>query len=325
MSMTTLADELNGLNRRDLLAAGLAVSIAALAGCAGSAADSAPSPSATAHTVTDFLGETTIPVQPQRVVADSVSIYAHLFALGITPVAAALPGGISTSYFAPKNDPIRNVVADDGWTIDLEKALALDPDLVVAVGADYNTDNCQRYRAAVSTYCFEEGYRDIDEVKRNFLALGAALGRSDQALDAIADYDAKVADAKERLVPKLGEIGPVGVVRFDSGGFIGIRRDDIHNAVFDSLGLSEPEWPPAGESGYVELSLESLEVLNGAQTLFVTTDDDVDIDETKVFSSKIWRQVKPVAAERAFFVGAWNGSDLLQLNRMVDDLVAAVS
>lgn len=321
MSMTTLVD---ALSRRDLLTAGLAVSIATLAGCAGSGSDSAPSPSATAHTVTDFLGETTIPSQPQRVIADSVSIYAHLFALGITPVAAALPGGISTSYFAPKNDPIVNVVADDGWTIDLEKALALDPDLVVAVGADYNTDNCQRYRAAAPTYCFEEGYRDTDEVKRNFLALGAALGRSDQALDAINAYDTKVAEAKQRLAPKLGEIGLVGVVRFDSGGFIGIRRDDIHNAVFDSLGLAEPEWPPAGESGYTELSLETLEVLNAAQTLFVTTDDDVDVDATKVFRSKIWRQVKPVATERAFFVGAWNGSDLPQLNRMVDDVVAAV-
>lgn len=316
---------IDALTRRRLLGAGVAVSVGALAGCSGTAAEPDPTPSTSTRTVTDFLGETTVPSQPQRVVADSVSIYAHLHALGVTPVAAALPAGISTAYFAPENDPIANVVADDGWTIDLEKVLTLDPDLIVAVGADYNSENCQRYRGATATYCFEEGYADTDEVKRRFLVLGAALGRSDQALDAISAYDATVAAARQRLAPKLGEIGSVGVVRFDSGGFIGVRRDDIHNAVFDALGLTEPEWPPAGESGYVELSLETLTVLNAAQTLFVTTDDDVVVDKLKVFSSKVWQQVRPVAAGRAYFVSAWNGSDLPQLERMVDDVVSAVA
>ena len=263
-------------------------------------------------------------MRPERIVADSVSIYAHLFALGIGPVGAALPVGISTEYFAPRDDPIPNVVADDGWTIDVEAALTLRPDTIVAVGDDYNVENCNRYKAAVATYCFEEGWVDTTDVKEKFRALGHALGREGEALAAIARYEAKVSEAKTRLAPLITDIGAVGVVRFDAAGFIGVRKDDIHRTVFSSLGLAEPTWPEAGKSGYVELSVETLEVLNRARTLFVTTDDDVVTSKMDVFRSPIWQRLDPVVADRAHFVGAWNGSDLPQLTRMVDDVVGAV-
>jgi hypothetical protein len=33
-----------------------------------------------------------------------------------------------------------------------------------------------------------------------------------------------------------------GFVRFDAGGFIGVRTGDLVNAVLAGLGLAEPEW-----------------------------------------------------------------------------------
>ncbi len=310
------------LTRRRLLTGGLAVTALVAAGCGQEESTQAQEP--TTHTVEDFLGKTTIPKRPERIVADSVSVYAALHALGVEPVGAALPEGISTEYFAPADDDIANVVADDGWTIGLERALALDPDLIVAVGADYNRDNCKRYRDAVATYCFVEGWESPEEIKERFLALGRAIGREDEAREAIDAYDAKVADAKEQLAPHLDEIGKVGIVRFGAPDFIGVRSDDIVQTVFASLGLDEPTWPKQGPSGYVELSMETLSVLDRVDTLFVTLDDDIDRDTFEVFDSPLWQSLEVVSEGRAHVVSAWNGADLPQLDRIVDDITGAV-
>ena len=90
------------------------------------------------------------------------------------------------------------------------------------------------------------------------------------------------------------------------------------------LGLAEPEWPPAGDSGYGELSLETLDVMNAADILFITTDDNVVIDDLEVFASPFWLDLEPVVNGRAHIVSAWNGYDLLQLRRVIEDVESAL-
>lgn len=272
--------------------------------------------------VEDAFGPTQVPVEPQRILADSVSTYAHLMSLGVTPEAVAMPMGISPEYIAPDAGEITNVVADDGWTIDVEQAVGLDPDLIVGVGADYNEENCDRYREVTSTFCFVDYYDTLtDEDIRNTLnGIAAAIGREDEAAQALADYDERLAALAERVAATDLPNHTIGVVRVDAGGFIGIRTDDWSISTIEGLGMSVPEWPEATVDGYVELSLETLEVLDQADILLVTTDDDVVIEESTVFQSPLWQNLDVVKDGRTHFVGAWNGSDLPQLNRVLDDL-----
>ncbi len=307
------------------LVVGLGLAAALLAACgddgSGSAAgpteDTAPA-EAQPVTVQDAYGEVTFPERPERIVADSVGTLAHLTALGIVPVGAAVPVDISPAYLGEEAASVSNVVADDGWTVSVEKALALQPDVIVSVAADYNQENCERYKEAVATFCWEDGWRDAEEITERFLVLGEALGRTDEAEAAVAAYEQNVADTKAAIAAGESAGKTVGVVRFDAGGFIGVRTEDVVNAVIDSLGLEQPTWPEPGESGYVELSLETLDVLDRADILMVTTDDNVDVDELEVFDSPLWKQVRAVAAGDAHFVGAWNGADLIQLGQVVD-------
>lgn len=307
--------------RREFIGGAFALSAAALllAGCGGDDAAGG----ATTRTVQDAFGPTEVPGTPTRVVADAVSTYAHLVSLGLVPVAVAFPVGISPEYVGADTSAIANVVAEDGWTVDVEEALALDPDLVVAVGADYNAENCGRYRAALPTFCFADVYTtgSVQDIKDTLTGIAGALGREEQAKAAIAAYDERVAALRARVAATDLAGTKVGIVRIDVTGFIGIRTGDAGNGTLEALGIGAPTWPDtANDGGYVELSLENLEVLDAAEVLLVNTDDDVVIEQSTVFQSSLWNRLDVVTAGRAHFVGAWNGSDLPQLQRMLDDI-----
>lgn len=311
----------DALDRRGFLTGSLAASALWLSGCASDDPNAAAEPGdgEATHTVDDAFGTTTIPTHPQRIVADSVGTLAHLTALGVIPVAAAVPTDISPEYLGPEAAAVDNVVADDGWTINIEQALALQPDLILAVGADYNKKNCKRYKAAMPTYAYVERYVvDVEEIKADFRTLAAAIGREDAAETAIADFDATIEETRARVEESGLTDVPVGVVRFDSTGFIGIRTGELSNVVLDAVGLAQPTWPEPDLSGYVELSMENLDMLERAEILMVCTDDNVDIDELDVFDSALWKGLAPVASGQAYFVGAWNGADLIQLGLIAE-------
>jgi hypothetical protein len=50
-------------------------------------------------------------------------------------------------------------------------------------------------------------------------------------------------DLRRRVVAAGVKAEPIGVVRFDAAGFIGIRVQDTLNAVLGDLGFREPDWP----------------------------------------------------------------------------------
>lgn len=306
--------------RREFIVGAAALSALVFAGCGGD--ERAADTGADTRTVEDALGETELPAAPQRIIADSVSTYAHLVSLGIEPIAVAFPEGISAEYVSDETDEITNVVADDGWTIDVEHALSLRPDLIVAVGADYNTDNCKRYRDAVATLAFVDVFETgtDQDIKDTLVGIAMALGREDDAAAAIAAYDGRVADLTERIAATDLPQKRIGVVRIDVGGFIGIRTDGAGPALLGVMGLKQPEWPEATVDGYVELSLETLDMLDRCDVLLVNTDDDVVIEDSVVFQSPLWSRLAVVQEDRAHFVGAWNGADLPQMERVLDDL-----
>ena len=305
--------------RREFIVGAAALSAAVWAGC-GEEESTTEAP--TTRQVTDAFGPTKIPSQPKRVIADSVSTYAQLISLGITPIAVAIPTGISPEYITADAGEMTNVVGEDGWTIDVEQALTMKPDLILAVGADYNQEYCERYRKIVATYCFKDVWTTgtDKDIKDTLAGIATALGRRDEAAAAVAEYDQRLAELREQVQASPSAGKRTGIVRFDAAGFIGVRVEDAANGVLTSLGLKKPDWPKSTVDGYLELSLERLDVLDKAQILLVTTDDDVVRDKLEVFKSPLWKQLEVVRSGNAHFVGAWNGSDLPQLNRMLDDL-----
>lgn len=302
------------VTRREFIAGGAAMALL-LAACGG---DDAGDDDDDVRRLEDALGPVDVPARPERVVADGVNTLGHLWALGIVPIAVAATEDVRPDYIGGGAADVPNLVADDGWTLNVEAVVAAQPDLIVATGAEWNVENCERYKAAVATFCYaDEGDTEAD-AKETFVNIAIAVGREDEAADAIAAYDARKAELAERIAATDLPEQLVGVVRFDAGGFIGIRPDE---AMVAAVGLSQPEWPePNPENGYVELSLETLEVLNAADVLLINLDDNVDPDKVDAFQSPLWDRLTPVVNGQAHIVGGWNGSNLRQFHRMLDDI-----
>lgn len=303
---------------RRLLAAGVVAALF-LTACGNDPPEPAPSAAGTRE-VTDVMGSVEVPARAERIVADSVSTLAHLWALGIVPVGAAVPVGISPEYIGEGVEQVPNLVSDDGWTLDVEQVIAADADLVVATGAGYNRKNCQRYKEAVTTFCFKDRLRSDESIMRMLNDIAAATGREGQADEAIAAYEAKKAELTERVGATDLTDQSVGLVRFDSGGFIGVRVEDTAADLLTELGMRVPDWRGKLIDGYLQLSLENLDTLNAADNLLITLDDDVDPAEVEAFSTPLWGFLEPVANDRAHIVSAWNGSDLPQFMKILDDI-----
>jgi len=308
--------EVDNGTRREFILGGVSLG-ALLAGCGGDE-EAGPAERRT-RTVQDAYGEVVIPTRPQRVIADTVSTMANVVALGTPAVGAAVPVDIRPDYVGPPARRIKNVVASDGWTIDVERALALRPDLIIATGAEYNEKYCRRYKRFVPTYCIPEAessatFKDTVKVMAN------VLGRETQAAKLLTRYDDRVAALRARVAAAGLDAGSVGVLRFDAAGWFGIRIGQPGNQVLEALGLREPNWGKPNADDYIELSLERLALLNRAHTLLLCRDDNVVERKLEVLNSPLWKRLEPVREGRALRVGAWNGDDMLQMDTILDDI-----
>lgn len=312
--MTLTLDPVADVTRREFIAGGAAMALL-LAACGG---DDGGGDDVDVRQVDDALGPVDLPARPDRIIADGVNTMGHLWALGIVPLGVAATEDVRPDYIGEGAADVPNLVADDGWTLNVEAVVAAQPELVVATGAEWNIENCERYKAAVTTFCYADDGDTEADAKETFVNIAIAVGREDEAAAAIAAYDARKADLAERIAATDLPDQLVGVVRFDAGGFIGIRPDE---AMVAAVGLSQPEWPEANpENGYVELSLETLEVLNAADVLIINLDDNVDPAKVDAFNSPLWERLTPVADGQAHIVGGWNGSNLPQFHRILTDI-----
>ncbi|MFT4187446.1 MAG: ABC transporter substrate-binding protein [Aeromicrobium sp.] len=321
--MSHVRNPVSRARRTRAIIGALAASMLLLAVGCGTAGDD--SDTAT-RTVTDGSGKVTIPAKPTRVVAADASTYAQLVSLGIEPIAAVLPEGVPTEYFKPDGVQVPNIVAEDGWTVSLDKALDLDADLIVTQQADWNQENIDRYKKSpIPTYALDEGWKDIDDVYTKYREFAKDMGRSDEAETTIDEFEKKLQDGKAELAPYVEQLGTVGIIRVTDEPWVGARVEDVvATALLPGLGLKVPEWPAANADGYFQVELETLEQLDVPDTFFVET--DTDPSKLSILESDVWKSLTPVENHKVImFTAKWWNGDLLQLGAIVDEIVDNVT
>lgn len=154
-------------------------------------------------TITHGLGETTIEAEPQRIVALGPAEADALVAMGITPVGITgtptTPGAIPAAW-GDAVDPsdVTFLIPDAAGVHDLEEIAALDPDLILAVGAvvDLATYDLMTEIAPTVpflTELFVDPWQDVTTM------VGRAVGRPDDAAAAIA----AAGEAADELVAEV--------------------------------------------------------------------------------------------------------------------------
>lgn len=308
--------------RRSIITAVLGAGLVVTTGTGVQGQEASP---AAERNVVDRIGPITLPANPQRVVVEGNSTLGNMLALGLKPIGASMNPNSLPTFLADQVDGIVDVRGEDG--MDLEKALALNPDLIIAIwgagGSDWNIENVERYKAALpATFCYEQNYVYEEDLKKNVTDIALALGVEDRAKAVIDAYDQRVAQLRQAVIDAGFDTKPVTVVRVFQDGNYSIRIGTSESIIFRALGIPQPDGQQNPEDFSLELSLERLDILNSAYAVIIYIDDNSEVTAEGMLSNPVWQSVTAVQENRVIFVnsGIWNSIEMPGAMAIMQDI-----
>lgn len=279
------------------------------------------------YTVQHVAGETCVPRQPQRVVAlDSVT-FEYLLSLGIRPI-----GAVSSTFAADLQQDLTGV-ADIGSTGEpnLEKILALQPDLIV--GIDYYQTIYSQSSQIAPTILYEvEHSGKWNEIFLNFAQM---LQKGEVAQQVMNNYYTRLEQFKQQMGERLNTT-EVSVVRIYPERINLYLKDSFCGTILQDAGLPRP---PAqaiaaddaqkrfGNPIQTSISRELLSQADGDVMFVWTGENTVEANQqaqqklAQLKSDPLWQKLEVVQQNKIYQVPSyWIGSGPIAANLVVDDL-----
>ncbi|MFK3677371.1 ABC transporter substrate-binding protein [Microbacterium sp. NPDC090218] len=331
------------LTRTKALAAlaAVVVSAAALTSCAPAADDAGAAPVDNADafpvTVEHAYGETTIPEQPQRIVAVGYTEQDTLWALGLEPVGVTDWYGDHDFASWPWADEARGdsepevLTTSDG--LDFEAIALLDPDLIIGTNAGMSQEDFDRLSDIAPTVAHSGDYSMYFEPwDVQTLQIGEAVGMPEEAQKLVDDIDAKFAEAAAAH-PEFDGKSIVFLQNAIYDGAAIAYQDGLSTDFLTDLGFTIPSEidayaPEDASGGQAYIPVENLDVLNAADVLIWGTesDDDITALEGEAFVTAIdAMKNKSVVYTDAVTAGAIYFTSPLSLPYVLDALVPALA
>lgn len=297
--------------RRRFLAAALAVSTAAaLVACGSGGSDTAASDT---RVVRHAMGETKVPVNPQRIVVIDSPHTDALVSLGITPVGAAVAAANEgfPGYLRDKLDGTANVGLISGP--DIEEIATLRPDLIIGSKVRHEKLYQQLSAIAPTVYSVDTG----TNWKEQATITAQAVNRSEQMTEQLAKLDERAVEVGR----KVGAPGAsVSIVRWRANGTFRIYGPETFSgSVITAMGFRLPSkaW---GAYSMIEPSLENFGEIDGDYVFHTLGAGSA---ATRQSVTDRWGALPAVAANRAFAVDddTWMvGIGVLGAGRIIDDV-----
>jgi iron complex transport system substrate-binding protein len=179
-------------------------------------------------------------------------------------------------------------------TISLEKVLELEPDLIVTG----NPDLFDSFSKIAPTLVVP--YGELKNTHEEITYFGEVLNKEKESEAWLADYDARIADAKKRVGEAIDPAAEVSVMQFYDKGPLafGDNFGRGGQAVYSALGLN----PPADKKEIlmkdqlVEVSSEAIPEFAG--DYIILTADNLTLEELK--SKPVWSSLDAVKNDRVF-------------------------
>ncbi|AZN43071.1 ABC transporter substrate-binding protein [Paenibacillus albus] len=287
---------------------------------ANSAANSADQ--ASPRTVDDDAGhKVSIPANPQRVLAPYLED--ALLSLGVTPVAQWSAGELLLKYLQPQ---LKDVPKLDFINLPPEQIASFTPDLFILPFAVRAENGAYDQFAKVSpTYVFQDATKDW---RKTLLTLGDLLNKTDQANEALKNYDAKMADIKQSLQDKLARKSAAIMLISDKS--FSLMQDQTYsgNVLYGTLGFQAPA--EAKGNDWKELSLEVLPDLK-ADYIFLMQVDGADPLQNKdfasIYSTSVWKNLQAVKDGHVFAVDRdyWINTGLIANEKVAESVQKLVA
>lgn len=245
-------------------------------------------------TITHKLGSTTIPAEPQRVVALGGADADIAVALGVPPVAVTkYSNGEYAPWLKPEIDPAKVELIGGGGgeggaeEVSLEQIAALKPDLILA-GQYFQIDAQYEQLSQIAPTIAYQKTQLTDSWEEQTKVVGQALGRPDRAQEVIAGVRAKI-DEVRRAHPEFEGKTATYSFNFAPDSIQTINSTNDYAAVlFDDLGLKLSPKVTAleGDQG-ARISLEQIGILDADVLVLAYPSDDLrtSLENNPVFQS----------------------------------------
>jgi iron complex transport system substrate-binding protein len=203
--------------------------------------------------------------------------------------------------------------------VNLELIAALEPDLILA-NKQRHEEIYPQLTAIAPTVMSKELRGDW---KINFRLYAEALGKEQEADAAIADYDASVADLREKLGDHLNE--EVSVIRFVPGQIRIYQLDSFSGVLLKDIGFHRPANQNVEEFA-IRTGKESIPDMDGDRIFYFTYDTGdgkgTSLEE-EVLADPLWQSLSAVKAGKVHQVSdaIWNtAGGILAAKLMLQDI-----
>ncbi|TCP55776.1 iron complex transport system substrate-binding protein [Tumebacillus sp. BK434] len=271
------------------------------------------------YTVKHAMGETEIKGTPEKVVVLTNEGTEALLAMGVKPVGAVKSWTGDPWYAHIKSEMEGVQVVGDESQPNLEAIAALKPDLII--GNKMRQEKVYEQLKAIAPTVMSEDLRG--NWRKNFTLYAEALNKKAEGDKALAAWDARVAEFKEKAGDKLKT--EVSMVRFMAGKTRIYYNNTFSGMIFKELGLARPEKQNV-EDFAAEVGKERIPEMEGDILFYFTYDTgngEANKTEQEWLNDSLFKNLKVVKAGKAYKVddAIWNtAGGIKAANLLLDDL-----
>ncbi|MCL6753449.1 iron-siderophore ABC transporter substrate-binding protein [Nostoc sp. CCCryo 231-06] len=268
------------------------------------------------HVVQHTMGETCIPINPQRIVTFSLPTLGNALVLGVKPLGSTFIDMLDEhTYLEGKIDGIQSVGI---FPPNLEKILLIKPDLIIGWNAE------KQFYPLLSriapTVLFD--WRQNKTWRELFDFVAQVLGRQEAAKQAWKNYYQRVAELKAALDDRYKH-KEISLVFLAPGAIFSEAKNSFPDSILKDVGLQRSKAQDIIVP-YTQLyiSIEELEKADG-DILFVGTlsnDDQKSLEKLK--QNPLWKKLRAVQQNHVYSINymTWRGGNLLAADAVIDDL-----
>ena len=283
---------------------------------AGSQADNTSAE--TVRVVDHALGETKVPVNPQRVVV--VAGLDTVLSLGVKPVGSVQVDR-EDYYLEDRAKGIDSV--GDSDSPNLEAIVTLKPDLIL--GSMFNQKSYKLLSQIAPTVIAD--VETSGEWKKMLSKYAEALGKTDKAEQIMADYQARIEEFQAQMGDRLGET-EVSIVRVYQDRILIYLENSFPGTIVADVGLPRPSYQTNAENSFsMDISKELLHKADGDNIFVWTAGGNEELakgDRTSLKQLKadpLWSKLNAVQQGKVYDVPSyWIGMGPIAANLVLDDL-----
>ncbi|MGO4370748.1 ABC transporter substrate-binding protein [Paenibacillus sp. MCAF20] len=235
-------------------------------------------------------GDVEVPTQPKRIVAGEY--LGSLITLGITPIGTS-DHHIKNPYFNQYLKDVENIGEGNG---NVEKILSLEPDLIIM--DDFYPELNEQMAKIAPTVVIP--YASLKTVHEEVAYFGELLGQEDKAKDWLAEYDSRIATAKENVLKVVPAESTFSVIETSDKDIMAVGTDFGKGGqpIYNGFGFKPPAEIAAemADPGWASISAEVLPKYAG--DYIILTSDSKTLDQFK--ADPIWGTLPAVKNDRVF-------------------------